>query len=246
MKKDIEKDDEEVKISGKLFDPKKYVEINPILEDFVDDVFEGGEDIFSDDYTYDDLLYAVTEDDYEYFEEIMGAPSQELFNYLRDLADQAEEDEEHLDDGTDLGDDEDEVLGEAVLNLAQRRRRAMNMRRLKGRMKSARARAARRKASPEKLKARARKKARDIMRKKFSQKRNYKDMSPSEKMQIDKRLERVSPSVIDRIATRQLPGVRRAEQERLARRSMKKESVSAAELMEITSDLNSLFESKFG
>lgn len=238
MKSKIDKDEEKVKISTKPFDPKKYIDLNPLLEDFVDDVFEGGDEIFSDDYTYDDILYAVSDDDYEYFEEIIGAPSQDLFDYLKAIVDQAAEDSEE-----DLGED----LDEAVLTVAQRRRRAMNMRRLKGRMKSARARAARRKASPEKLKARARKKARDIMRKKFSQKRDYKDMTPTEKMAIDKRLERVSPAVIDRIATRQLPAVRKAEMERMAKRSSKKESVdNVAELIEATSDINRLFESKFG
>ena len=117
-----------------------------------------------------------------------------------------------------LGDRIREDLNErAPLNLQQRRARGRTMRRLKNRMKHARKRAARRKANPEKLKMRARKKARLVIRKRLSAGKSYGDMSPAEKMQLDRRLLRIPDSVITRIATRQLPLVRRAEIERLAR-----------------------------
>jgi len=58
-------------------------------------------------------------------------------------------------------------------------------------------------------------------------------MTPTEKVALDKRLLRFSPTAIQRIAKRQLPIVRKAEMQRLAdRRKPKTEET----------DLNSLFE----
>ena len=112
----------------------------------------------------------------------------------------------------------EEVLDErAPLTVAQRRARGRTVRRLKGRMKMARKRAARRKASPEKLKARSRKRSRQLLRQRLAGGKKYRDMSPSQKVQLDKRLHRIPDAVIDRMAKRQLPKVRKAEQERLAR-----------------------------
>lgn len=105
----------------------------------------------------------------------------------------------------------------APLSIQQRRARGRTMRRFKGRIAMARKRAAKRKASPEKLKMRARKKAREIIKNRLAAGKKYSEMSPSEKMQLDKRLLRISPTAIDRIATRQLPTVRKAEMERLTR-----------------------------
>lgn len=113
---------------------------------------------------------------------------------------------------------EEETLEErAPLTIQQRRQRGRTMRRYKSRIAKARERAKRRKASPEKLKARAKKKARQIIRDRLAGGRSYGDMSPSEKVQLDKRLHRIPDTVINRMATRQLPQVRRAEMERLAR-----------------------------
>ena len=105
----------------------------------------------------------------------------------------------------------------APLTIQQRRARGRTMRRLKTRMQAARKRSARKKASTEKLKARARKKARGIIRDRLSAGKKYSEMSPSEKVQLDKRLHRIPDATISRIATRQLPQVRRAEMDRLAR-----------------------------
>jgi nicotinic acid mononucleotide adenylyltransferase len=112
----------------------------------------------------------------------------------------------------------EETLDErAPLTIQQRRARGRTMRRLKTRMKTARKRASRKKASTEKLKTRARKKARNIIRDRLAGGKKYSEMSPSEKVQLDKRLHRIPDTVISRIATRQLPQVRRAEMDRLAR-----------------------------
>ena len=108
----------------------------------------------------------------------------------------------------------EETLDEAPLSIQQRRRRGMQMRRLKSRLKIARKKAKRKMASKEKLQTRARRKARDIIKNRLS-KKPYSDMSPPEKIALDKRLDRISPAAIDRIARKQLPGVRSAERERL-------------------------------
>jgi hypothetical protein len=114
--------------------------------------------------------------------------------------------------------DESEEIAEVSqpLTVAQRRRRAMTMRRFKSKIAAARKRAEKRKASPEKLKMRARRKARNILRKRFLKNRSYTDLTPAEKINIDKRLSRVPQTAINRIATRQLPAVRQAEVKRLA------------------------------
>ena len=108
----------------------------------------------------------------------------------------------------------EEALDEAPLSIQQRKRRGMQMRRLKSRLKIARKKAKRKMASKEKLQVRARRKAIDIIRNRLS-KKPYSDMSPPEKIALDKRLAKISPAAIERIARKQLPGVRSAEKERL-------------------------------
>ena len=77
--------------------------------------------------------------------------------------------------------------------------------------------AMKRKANPEKLKKRAMKKARDIVAKKLLKDRSKSDLSISGKENLEKRLEK-KKAVIAKIAKRILPIVRKAENERLAKR----------------------------
>lgn len=114
-------------------------------------------------------------------------------------------------------DDEDE-LDEArdPLTTSQRRQRAMVMRRFKTKIAAARKRARKRKASPEKLKQRARKKARNIIRQRLMKNKSYSEMSPAEKIALDKRVNKISPVAINRIAARQLPQIRQDELKRLS------------------------------
>ncbi len=102
------------------------------------------------------------------------------------------------------------------LTIAQRRKRGMVMRRFKTKIAAARKRAKKRKASPEKLKMRARKKARNIIRQRLMKNKSYSEMTPAEKIALDKRVAKISPVAIDRIATRQLPQIRQAEVKRLS------------------------------
>ena len=77
--------------------------------------------------------------------------------------------------------------------------------------------AMKRKANPEKLKKRAAKKARDIVAKKILKDRSKSDLSISVKENLEKRLAK-KKGVIAKIAKRILPNVRKAENERLAKR----------------------------
>ena len=124
---------------------------------------------------------------------------------------------------------EENIEERAQLNVSQRRRRGLIMKRYKTKIAAARRRARRRKASPEKLKLRAQRKALEIIRQRLSKNKSYKEMSPTEKIALDKRLARVPQTVLNRIATRQLPAVKRAETERLAKvLSPKKEDLNTA------------------
>jgi nicotinic acid mononucleotide adenylyltransferase len=119
--------------------------------------------------------------------------------------------------------EEDDDLVEA-LNMQQRRARSLTMRKYKGKIAAARKRMAKKAATMDKLKARARKAAIVIIRKKIAGKKgeNYAKLGPGEKMMIDKRVEK-KKSAVDKIAKRLLPMVRKAD---LAKRSaVKKESI---------------------
>ena len=82
--------------------------------------------------------------------------------------------------------------------------------------------AMKRKANPEKLKKRAMKKARDIVAKKILKDRSKSDLSISGKENLEKRLAK-KKGVIAKIAKRILPNVRKAENERLAKKREKEE-----------------------
>lgn len=126
-----------------------------------------------------------------------------------------------------MGITEDMSLDE-VLNFQQRMKRKNMMRRIKGRIKLGKKRAKFRLASREKLKKRAGKKARELLRARVAGQmgKKYKELPLTARIQIDKKLEN-KKAVIQRIAKKLLPKVRKAEQERLKMvRSSKNESVS--------------------
>lgn len=109
------------------------------------------------------------------------------------------------------------------LNFQQRRKRAMVMRRMKVKIQRARERAARRLATTEKLKLRARRAAIKIVRRRVAGKlgMNYADLSASQKMQIDQKVAK-RKGMIEKIARKILPAVRRKEIERYRARQAAK------------------------
>ena len=123
------------------------------------------------------------------------------------------------------------------LTIAQRRKKAMVMRRYKGKIKRSREIAKKRLASPEKLKKRSRRHAIDIVRKKFASKRgeNYRNLSPGDKIAID-RIVQKKAAIVNRIAKRLLPKEKKAELIRLRQaRSPKKEEFN------INEEFNNIF-----
>jgi phosphopantetheine adenylyltransferase len=117
----------------------------------------------------------------------------------------------------------DEV-SEAVLSISARRARGMQFRRMQSRIQTARKRASLRFASPEKLNNRARRAALRFLKARVSNNKSYASMSPGEKLNVDKRVQKMLPSV-GRIASRLLPQVRNAETQRKASQTHAKESI---------------------
>lgn len=107
-----------------------------------------------------------------------------------------------------------EYLVEKPLTPAQRIARSRQMKRLAPKLKMKRKLAAKKKAPPEKLKKRAQAQARDIIRKKFIKDKDYSSMSYGEKIAIDKKVQAKS-AAIKKIAKKLLPGIKKAEAERL-------------------------------
>jgi hypothetical protein len=136
-------------------------------------------------------------------------------------------------DNVDFSDEDPEDEIAEALTPAQRRQRGRTMRRHRAKIAMGRRRAKMRTASTDKLKQRARRKARNLIRQRLSQGRSYKKMSPAEKTALDKRLDKISDTRIDQIATRELPKVRQAERQRRANMSKNKKE-----------DINELFESR--
>ena len=120
----------------------------------------------------------------------------------------------------------EEMSLQEVLSVQQRIKRRTIMRRMKGKIARGRRIARKKLASPEKIKTRSNKKAREMIRKRLAGKRGaqYKDLPVSAKVEIDKKLEKKS-NLIKQIAKRLLPKVKAADRARLAKaRAPKNES----------------------
>jgi nicotinic acid mononucleotide adenylyltransferase len=121
----------------------------------------------------------------------------------------------------------EEIQIDEVLTIQQRIKRKMIMRRIRSRIKRGAKIARRRMAKPEKLKVRSGRAARTILRKRLAGNlgANYANLTPSAKIQVDKRLEK-KKGMIAKLAKRLLPKVRKAEVERLQKaRKAKNESI---------------------
>ena len=109
-----------------------------------------------------------------------------------------------------------DVLDEVMSKMVRMKR--ARMMKVKGKQIARKRKIAmKRKANPEKLKKRAMKKARDIVAKKILKDRSKSDLSISGKENLEKKLNK-KKGIIAKIAKRILPNVRKAENERLAKR----------------------------
>lgn len=123
-----------------------------------------------------------------------------------------------------------EELDEA-LTRQQRRARGIMMKKMRHKMARGREKAKRKTATLEILKKRARKAALMLLKQRFAKQRRYAELSPGEKEQIDKKVEKINKRRVDAIARKLLPQVKQKERDR-KRGGAKNESF----------DLNSRFE----
>ena len=107
---------------------------------------------------------------------------------------------------------------EEALTIAQRRKKAIQMKKLKGKIKIGQERARRRVASNQKLLKRARKHARMALFKKLSKGQGKADIDYARREAIEKRLDKMKGK-IDMLAKKLLPSIRKAE---LSKRQKKK------------------------
>lgn len=113
-------------------------------------------------------------------------------------------------------------LNEKPLDPAQRRARSRIMKRLASKISRKRKIAMKKKASPEKLKVKAQKAAKEIIRSKILKDKNYKDLGISQKMAVDKQVEK-KKAAAKKIAKKLLPKIKKQEIERLKKMQSKKE-----------------------
>ena len=105
--------------------------------------------------------------------------------------------------------DVEEENTDEALSLAARRKRSRDMRKNKNKLKVARKRAMKRVASPERIKKRARKQAREIIYKKLTKGIPRSDLTAAKKAELEKRIDKMKPRV-NRIVRKILPQVRKA------------------------------------
>jgi hypothetical protein len=140
------------------------------------------------------------------------------------------------DDDVSVNDDSEEVIDEdddsyewveteEALTPAQRFKRAQIMRKNKGKIARARKIALRRMSSPAKIKERAKRHARNLMRKRFTKGKPYSSLGFAQKTQIEKFIAK-KQSVIQRIAIKLMPKLRKLEMQRMRNRKESFEAVS--------------------
>lgn len=119
----------------------------------------------------------------------------------------------------------EEMTLDEVLSIQQRLKKRQIAKRIKNKLKLGRRRSARRMANKKKLTTRASKKARQMVRDRLAgaQGRNYKNLSPGAKVMVDKKIAN-KRSLVQRLAKRIYPKVKKAEVSRLKRYHQRKES----------------------
>lgn len=218
---DLSKFDVFSKVMKQLKFPITVREELELDEEWNIDLFlEDTEQVEGDD---DDALAIELEKIIDAYDEIEDVP--DLYPDLDNDGDHDDDDEELRinRDGEEKGviDDNYKWVNE-VLTPAQRFKRSQQMRRLKGKIARARKLALKRPSSPEKLQSRAQRHARNLIRKKFIKGKNYNELSFAEKQAVEKRMQGKG-ALINRIAMRVKPKLKKLEQERL-RNQNKQES----------------------
>lgn len=100
-----------------------------------------------------------------------------------------------------------------ALSMAQRRKRAIQMKKYASRLAVGRKKASMKVADQKRLQKRARKAARNAIAKKLTKGIAKADLTPARKAEIEKRLDKMQPK-INRLAKKMLPKLRKTELER--------------------------------
>ena len=199
------------RVDGKVLNSNKYIELRPTMEDYIKNLCETIMDI-------DEMIISENEkvDTFELIASVLDEAYDDFYNDLPDsLKEHAEEMFFALTEFVDNIEGYNTISESRVLDLAARRKKAMVIRRHKAKILTAKRRAARRRADSGTIERRANRKARLSLKKRFTGKKSYNALSPSEKLAVDKRMERIPKSVLQRLTTKMIPKVKQAETERL-------------------------------
>lgn len=159
--------------------------------------------------------HGFTEQDILEMEKEVDSMDLEDFLSLGGYSDEDFEDEDYNNDGAlDVYDD---LNITEVLTIQGRIKRRFAARRNRQKLKVARMRALRRSSSPDRIKLRSTRAARNFMYKRLLRGRDKTNLPPSEKQRLEKLIQRFQP-IVSRIAIRMLPQMRKKEVERLKRR----------------------------
>lgn len=194
------------------YDSSKYVIVRPVLEkiEIVKNIILTLDEMVDSNgkkYNVSDIILDIFNEDYEAFCEdlpidYLGMASELFESLVKDFADALCETEQF-----------DEAF--RVIDIRQRRKKALTMRKYKAKIQAARKRALRRRASQETIKLRANRAARRDLKKRFAQGKSYAKMTPSERMAVDRRMKNVSDKVVGRLATQMIQKVRKREASRM-------------------------------
>jgi len=139
-----------------------------------------------------------------------------------DFVDLGMYDEEELETvEKDVSDYEGDINVTEVLSIQGRMKRRFTARRNRQKLKVARMRRARMASSPDRIKKRAARGARNMFKKRLARGRDVSSMPPAEKARIETLLKRFTP-LVSKLAQRMIPQVRRAEIGRLKKRGAMK------------------------
>ncbi len=108
-----------------------------------------------------------------------------------------------------------------ALTISQRQKRKASFRKNKAKIMIARKKAAKKMASPEKLKGRAEKQARNLIIKKILKNKSKDDLSFAARGELEKKVAKKS-AAIKKIAKKLLPMVKKADRAKLKKNSEKK------------------------
>jgi cytidylate kinase len=134
------------------------------------------------------------------------------------------------------GVEESEV--EEALNPAQRRARGIQMKKLSKKIARKKKQTMKKQASTEKLKGRAEKAARNILKKKISAGKDTDDLSYAQRQKIDDKVKKIGGAKLKTLAKKLLPQIKAKEKERIKKLRSKKE-----EFVDETIDLKEALDS---